>query len=107
MTAGYDLMPTSELLGQEAILAGDTRKVRLYLDAILDPGVVGASITATDDSANSVVASATLSDDKRSAWFLVTASALDTRFTVTLRVTLSDGQSLGYKIIYNVMAPST
>lgn len=87
-------------LGGVAIAEGNTEKYRLRFEDILDPGVLLTGGTVTTNAEHATVSALTRADDRRNAWFFVTAPTADEVFTVTVTVTTSDGQTLVYEIGY-------
>ena len=95
-------MTAGGFLGADHIPAGDTTKVRLRMEPVLDPGVHITSLITSSNSDNSTVSAASFDDARREASFLVSANVLDEVFTISLQVTLSDGQTWAFTVIYNV-----
>ena len=85
-------------LGGETIAEGNTEKYRLRFEDVLDPGVLLTGGTITTNADDATVSVLTRSDDRRHAWFFVTAPTADEVFTVAVTVTTSDGQTLVYDI---------
>lgn len=100
----FEIASTTRSLGAQRIPAGDVEKYRARFNALLDQGVILTAVTATVTSAASTVATPTLSDDKKSVYFLLTAGSLAEAFTLAFQVTTNDGQVLNYSIAYNVDA---
>lgn len=107
MSAEFNVVDANGFLGTQQVTAGDTEKYRAFFQALLDPGVhiTGASLSLT--SPISTFSNLTLSDDKQEVSWFITANTTYEVFTAALNVSLSDGQSLNYTVIYNVMAPIT
>lgn len=101
----FEIVSAGGFIGTQVIPAGDTQRYRARFEALLDQGVTLTGATATDTSPASSVAAPTLSDDKKSVFFLVTSGALTEVFTVALAVTTNDGQTLNYTLVYNVNTP--
>jgi hypothetical protein len=95
----------NSFLGEHRIAAGNTEQFRVRFN--LERGQILASVTASSTSPVSTVQNATLSEDKRSLYFDVSANTVFEVFTVSLIVTDSFGQTLNYTIIYEVTGPVT
>lgn len=103
----FEIVNANGFLGEQRIGAGDVQKYRARFDGFLEPGVLLTGATATVTSPASTVATPTLSDDKKSAYFLLTAALLTETLTLALQVTLNDGQVFNYTVIYDVDGPLT
>lgn len=103
----FEVVSINGLLGRQALTAGDTVKCRVHMNQILDPGVSIVSALLSVTSLTSTVSNSTLADDRLSFSYFVTANTLSERFTLTLTVQLTDGQTLIYTAIYDVTVPVT
>lgn len=103
----FNVQSEAGFLGHEHFPAGDTLKVRLRFNPILDPGVHLSGITVSCNSSVSTVGGAALADDKKNGYFFVTSGALTEAFTVAVVVTLTDGQTLNYTITFQIDSPVT
>lgn len=98
---------TDGFLGHQRIMAGDTEKYYVFFDLVLDPGVHVSSAVTSVTSSTCAVTQPTLSKDKESLSFLVTVSVTFEIFTLALQANLSDGQTLNFTVIYEVVGPTT
>ena len=92
-------------LGKVFLPAGDQRTYLVRFEDFLEPGDALASATATVTSPISTVGACTLSDDKLSTYFTVTANSTFEIFTLALQVTDLYGQLLNYTLVIEVKAP--
>lgn len=102
----FEVVTDGGFLGQKALPAGNTEKYRARFEGFLNQGVVLTGAVASVTGPNSTVATPTLSDDKKSVYWLITSSLVTEIFTLALAVTTNDGQTLNYTVIYNVLGPT-
>ncbi len=93
-------------LQRQRILAGDTQKYHLVFYGVFDQGVILTGATATVTSPASTVSVPSLSDDKKSVYWFITANTSAETFTLALNVTSNDGQSLNFTCVYDVDGPN-
>ncbi len=105
MITEFEVINTTGFLGNQSIVAGSTEKYRIGFSLLLDPGVILTGVTMSDTSSLSSVSAGSLSDDRKSVAFFVTANTTTETFTVAARVTTSDGQTLNFTIIFDVISP--
>lgn len=107
MSVEINVVDANGFLGTQQIGAGDVEKYRVFFQALLDQGVhiTGASLSLT--SPDSTCTQPVLSDDKKELSYFITSVMTYEVFTAALIVSLSDGQTLNYTIIYRVQAPIT
>ncbi len=95
-------------LGKRNLTLGNTVKVRLRLEDLLEPGVIIDNVSvncfATDGNAQQLEYAA----DRRGFWYLHVAgdTVLEEQYDV-VEVTTSDGQTLAYTIYFEVTGPVT
>jgi hypothetical protein len=99
------VVDASPNLGKVFLPAGDQRTYLVRFEDFLEPGDALASATATVTSPISTVSACTLSDDKLSTYFTVTANSTFEIFTVALQVTDLYGQLLNYTLVIEVKTP--
>jgi hypothetical protein len=92
-------------LGEFNVPAGNRQKFVVIPQ--LDFGVVVTGVTATCTSLMSTVEDAEPSEDQQSVIFFVEVNSEYEVFTVALNITLSDGQTWNFTVIYYVIAPVT
>lgn len=102
----FEVIQAGGFLGAKSIPAGDTQRFKANFDALLDRGVFLASVTVGSTSPVSTVNTPSLSDDRKSVYFYVTANTSSETFTASLQITTSDGQTLNYTVIYTVLGPT-
>lgn len=93
-------------LGKRAFVAGNTERMHVDFQDLLDPGTVLVGAFASITSNASTVDTVVLSNDQKSLYVHVTAASVLETFTVGLRAELSDGQTLNYTIVVAVQAPT-
>jgi hypothetical protein len=103
MRTFYIISAEKGFLGKRILVPGDTEKFKADFSGLLGKGVILTTATATVTSEISFVDDPlSFTDDYKSTYFLVTASSEREVFTLSLRVTTSDNQTLIYTITYDV-----
>lgn len=89
-------------LGALSVTASNIEKHAADFCAILDQGVILASVTATVTTGASTTSAAALSNNRKMATWLFHAAAVAEECVMKLTVTTNDGQTLSYTIQYSV-----
>src|SRR5262245_54939918 len=93
-------------LGTERMSVGDVERFCINFDFILEPGVLlTGAIASTSSSLTDVENPPDIANDMRAIYLLVSAGPAGETFTVALRVTTNDGQTLHYTIVFVVDGP--
>lgn len=98
----FEIVSENGSLGQKVVTAGNVQKMSADFSSLFPRFVHLLTATATVTSTTSSVAAPTLSDDRKTTFWLITCGALKEIFTLRLVVTTNDGQTLNYSLIINV-----
>lgn len=101
----FEVVSVNGFLGEQRIAAGDVQKYSARFNGLLDRGVVLTGVSATVTSPASTVSVPSMSDDKKSVFWLLTVATTAETFTLALQVTTNDGQTLNYTIVFTVEGP--
>lgn len=102
----FEVATDDGFLGKRPLTAGNTEMVRVNFEYLFDRGVTATGATATVTSTVSSVSTPSLSDNRKWVYFLVTSGEVSETFTVSLRVTTNDGQTLNFTIVFEVVGPT-
>lgn len=98
----FDISSMEGDLGAKHVTVSNVEKYRADFCAVLDRGVILASVTATVTAGASTASAAALSQDRKSATWLFHAAAVAEEASLALVVTTNDGQTLRYSVLYQV-----
>lgn len=98
----FEVATTEGLLGVQPVTADNVEKHGAAFGALLDRGVVLASVTVAVTSGTSVANTAALSVDHKSVSWFIYAAADAENCVMELTVTTNDGQTLHYTVQYAV-----
>lgn len=89
-------------LGAKSVTPSNVEKHRADFCALLDRGVILATVTAAVTAGASTASGAALSADRKAATWFFNAAAAGEECTMLLTVTTNDGQTLRHTILYAV-----